>query len=1241
MLKIILLLIISQICFAQQKLLVNNTGDVIYLNGNNPSEVIQKLQSQSGQNAKAGCLNSGYRFGFFPSHFIPDTIIKLHHKDVIGSWFVAPANGEIDTIFWYGGDSTGAKDTLVLMRVVTSMVGTDYGPGVSPYPSPPVSWGYWYSTNDKDQGVAAFIEDATDTNWISTIAPPPLGGPPTRPPWGDEIWGFGGFPKIHRQGLNYVAPRAETNIPLEVTVGQRFVISFKVNSGPDHIVNDVATEFTASHYGVPSPPCAWVFYEHDSVLSPSSKRGWHAIGGVNINIWYSMTIHGALPPRILTFDHLGDTYSPGPRTITAEIEECNNVIMSSDILYSYDGGEFQSSPLNLISGNTWSGTIPNNGGMSVRYYLRVIDYNDIVTKSELVQYNNLFITAQVKGNIFNDINKNGIRDQFESPVQGGIIRATGPLSDSAISNSYGNYTLNLSEGDFTITQDSMPGWVRTMPSDYYSLHIDSGQIISGKDFGNHNKWEFISDIVINDNGGIRDTLRFGIIKGATDSIDLTLGEKELPYIPPAGSFDIRWKITGTYGSKIDIRDALQSGSFNRIYTGRIQPGNGGYPFQLNWEPQILLTGSIILRDWLTHGGQFNINMKAESSLTISNSNINTFEIVYSFNPGRISGVNFLDDNANSIKEAGEGGLPGWQIALSGTLSDSTITDSSGYFEFQTGPGSYSVQRINQKGWLQTTPNPSSIFITEGLNVSNINFGSFQLASISGQVFSDGNYNEFKDSDDSLLSGWTVSLSGTKSYSVITDDSGRYIFKNIPKGNYNVSAMNKMGWCQIIPVGTGSYNVNVDRSSITLQNKDFGMFYAKPFEFTYYIIIADNGALFDTLKFGTKFGATDGFDPDFNEIELGFKPPHGTFDVRWNISGTNGTKLDLRQILYSNHIRNIFVGEIQPGPGGYPFVIRWDKNLFANGYWILQDNSTHGLLFSINMNEVDFAVIDNPAITTFEIVNLALVTRAYTFNSRWNMISNPLKVSNNRKSNLFPTAISDAYSFNQMYVISDSLYNGIGYWLKFGSQQSINITGFARAEDTVTVKEGWNMIGSISTPMDVRQIISIPPGIVTSNFFGYNGMYEITDKINPGKGYWVKVNQDGELILSINNVSSLANRIKIIPTLESPPSPPRENGELNAIPKEYTLEHNYPNPFNPVTTLKYGLPLTSNVKLKIYNTLGQLVAVLVDEIQEAGYQSVNWNESNKTSGVYFYRLDATSVSDPSNMFTQVRKMIVVK
>ena len=88
------------------------------------------------------------------------------------------------------------------------------------------------------------------------------------------------------------------------------------------------------------------------------------------------------------------------------------------------------------------------------------------------------------------------------------------------------------------------------------------------------------------------------------------------------------------------------------------------------------------------------------------------------------------------------------------------------------------------------------------------------------------------------------------------------------------------------------------------------------------------------------------------------------------------------------------------------------------------------------------------------------------------------------------------------------------------------------------------------------------------------------------------------------------------------------------PTAFTLKQNYPNPFNPVTTISYQLPKTTFVNLSIYNVVGQLVETLVNEYDNAGFHTVEWNASRVGSGVYFYRIEAGE-------YTETKKCLILK
>ncbi|MCX7611268.1 MAG: T9SS type A sorting domain-containing protein, partial [Ignavibacterium sp.] len=85
---------------------------------------------------------------------------------------------------------------------------------------------------------------------------------------------------------------------------------------------------------------------------------------------------------------------------------------------------------------------------------------------------------------------------------------------------------------------------------------------------------------------------------------------------------------------------------------------------------------------------------------------------------------------------------------------------------------------------------------------------------------------------------------------------------------------------------------------------------------------------------------------------------------------------------------------------------------------------------------------------------------------------------------------------------------------------------------------------------------------------------------------------------------------------------------------FVLEQNYPNPFNPKTTIGYVLKERSNVKLSVYNLVGEEVAILINEPQEQGYHRVDFEAKDLPSGVYIYKLSTDN-------FTSVKKMVLMK
>jgi len=97
-----------------------------------------------------------------------------------------------------------------------------------------------------------------------------------------------------------------------------------------------------------------------------------------------------------------------------------------------------------------------------------------------------------------------------------------------------------------------------------------------------------------------------------------------------------------------------------------------------------------------------------------------------------------------------------------------------------------------------------------------------------------------------------------------------------------------------------------------------------------------------------------------------------------------------------------------------------------------------------------------------------------------------------------------------------------------------------------------------------------------------------------------------------------------------------------LPDQYILNQNYPNPFNPTTSIQHAVSNSQFVSIKVYDVLGNFVATLLNEVIPAGVHEVEWNASDFSSGIYYYKLTAGDPStSPELSFVETKKMVLIK
>ena len=207
---------------------------------------------------------------------------------------------------------------------------------------------------------------------------------------------------------------------------------------------------------------------------------------------------------------------------------------------------------------------------------------------------------------------------------------------------------------------------------------------------------------------------------------------------------------------------------------------------------------------------------------------------------------------------------------------------------------------------------------------------------------------------------------------------------------------------------------------------------------------------------------------------------------------------------------------------YPFV---SDIMAADDLASTQDPDYNSAYYNILWDELDSltisvihcAIIDLASIwqTAWNNANSPTININISYMYGWNLIGLPLEVEDASYNFLFPESIEGTlYSFNGGYNPATNLTYGVGYWLRFDEAGSTTITGNSINELTISLNEGWNLISGISTPFDFSDIQD-PDGIIISGtVYGFtSGGYLNTENIEPGKGYWVRTNNSGNIMLT--------------------------------------------------------------------------------------------------------------------------------
>ncbi|MBE7477806.1 MAG: T9SS type A sorting domain-containing protein [Ignavibacteriales bacterium] len=250
-----------------------------------------------------------------------------------------------------------------------------------------------------------------------------------------------------------------------------------------------------------------------------------------------------------------------------------------------------------------------------------------------------------------------------------------------------------------------------------------------------------------------------------------------------------------------------------------------------------------------------------------------------------------------------------------------------------------------------------------------------------------------------------------------------------------------------------------------------------------------------------------------------------------------------------------------------------------------------------------------------------------------------------------------YKYSGGYSVATTLDPGFGYWIKLTDAGQIIIpeTMSKESKPVEYFPENWGRIVitdaagvsytlyAVNGQVDLSQY-ELPPAPPTGMYdFRYKSgriAEDLSSSVKTiemsGVVYPLTVRVEGmDIRLMDESGKKLNENLKDGESIEISESTIEKlmvSGEL--LPTVYSLEQNYPNPFNPSTMIEFSLPEMANVKLSIYNALGEKVAELVNTSLQAGKYQYNWNAKDRASGIYIYELK-------SDNYVAVKKMLLLK